>query len=627
MAVYFDPILGRLRMRDTAAAIGAAPNDATFITQTPSSGLSNEQALSSLATGYMKVTTATGVVSSQAAPIPIADGGSNATSFGTTNGVLYYDGTRFVNDADLKFDGTNLIIGGTVSLSQRASNILALASGDALEVPANVSVGTVINPQALLALSASPDPGTGDVYALFGQVAGTPTANTGNRVFGLSFSGFADTNFNYTNINGGLVGIQMAIQHRGTGTIELAYGAVVSGQATVNGGTINVLDQIYALGYDVSTGENIGEFHSVRGDMPRSSSSGGNPGGIITAADSFYASVRTVSAGAITEQGFYNTNTVGHNAFTDNGQTRYGWRIPAIPSSGAFTSPVTAGGWLAYNNATPTARDTIWWGSGRTAGIGASSATALLLTGAVTGSSSITATTTVTATTNVVGTVSVLTPLLSNNTASLLTVRGFDSIGLGSGQSILFRGGNGSGKLSNGGNMSHQMGALGTSGTIGTIKFYESDGTTEQLGFTENVGVVINEGGLSDIDTRIEGDTDANLFFADASADKIGIGRNNPTQKLGVDGNLALETAGNGLYVKEGSNARMGQATLSGGTVTVNNTSITANTRIFLTPDGGTLTNVGFVWVSARSVGNSFTITSSNVLDTSNVDWLLVEPA
>lgn len=47
---------------------GGAPTTATYITQTPDGTLSNEQALSALATGLMKVTTTTGVVSSVAAP-------------------------------------------------------------------------------------------------------------------------------------------------------------------------------------------------------------------------------------------------------------------------------------------------------------------------------------------------------------------------------------------------------------------------------------------------------------------------------------------------------------------------------------------------------------------------------
>jgi hypothetical protein len=69
-----------------------------------------------------------------------------------------------------------------------------------------------------------------------------------------------------------------------------------------------------------------------------------------------------------------------------------------------------------------------------------------------------------------------------------------------------------------------------------------------------------------------------------------------------------------------------GVATLAAGTVTVSESSITANTRIFLTSQntGGT---PGWVHVSARSAGVSFTITSSSGTDTSSVAYLLIEPA
>lgn len=89
---------------------------------------------------------------------------------------------------------------------------------------------------------------------------------------------------------------------------------------------------------------------------------------------------------------------------------------------------------------------------------------------------------------------------------------------------------------------------------------------------------------------------------------------------------LDVTTAGKGLRIKEGSNARLGASTLVGGTVVVSNTSVTANTRILITAQnaGGT---VGFYRVSARTAGTSFTITSSNVLDTSSVAWMLVEPS
>jgi predicted enzyme related to lactoylglutathione lyase len=93
-----------------------------------------------------------------------------------------------------------------------------------------------------------------------------------------------------------------------------------------------------------------------------------------------------------------------------------------------------------------------------------------------------------------------------------------------------------------------------------------------------------------------------------------------------IGGNVSLSTVGKGLYIKEGTNATMGSAVLVGGTVTVSTTKVTAGSRIFLSVDaiGGTL---GIVAVSARSAGTSFTVTSSNALDTSTISWLIVEPA
>lgn len=76
----------------------------------------------------------------------------------------------------------------------------------------------------------------------------------------------------------------------------------------------------------------------------------------------------------------------------------------------------------------------------------------------------------------------------------------------------------------------------------------------------------------------------------------------------------------------EGTNARMGTATLSAGTATVNTNVVTANSRILLTSqvDGGT---PGFLRVSARTADTSFTITSSSATDTSTVAWVILEPA
>lgn len=89
---------------------------------------------------------------------------------------------------------------------------------------------------------------------------------------------------------------------------------------------------------------------------------------------------------------------------------------------------------------------------------------------------------------------------------------------------------------------------------------------------------------------------------------------------------MSIATTGRGLRVAEGSNAKQGTATLVAGTVTVANTSVTANSRIFLTSqiDGGT---PGFLRVSARTAATSFTITSSNAADTSTVAYEIFEPA
>ena len=89
---------------------------------------------------------------------------------------------------------------------------------------------------------------------------------------------------------------------------------------------------------------------------------------------------------------------------------------------------------------------------------------------------------------------------------------------------------------------------------------------------------------------------------------------------------LALDQAGSGYRTKEGSNCKQGLVTLVAGTVTVSNTSVTANSRIFLTSQSGGGTP-GFLRVSSRVAGTSFTITSSSGTDTSTVAYEIFEPA
>jgi hypothetical protein len=93
-----------------------------------------------------------------------------------------------------------------------------------------------------------------------------------------------------------------------------------------------------------------------------------------------------------------------------------------------------------------------------------------------------------------------------------------------------------------------------------------------------------------------------------------------------MTGDISFTTTGKGIKLKDlaSSNARSGLSVLVAGTVVVANTSVTANTRVQLTSqvDGGT---PGWLRVSARTSGTSFTILSSSATDTSSVAWLLVE--
>ncbi|WP_399142146.1 glycosyl hydrolase family 28-related protein [Streptomyces sp. NBUA17] len=88
---------------------------------------------------------------------------------------------------------------------------------------------------------------------------------------------------------------------------------------------------------------------------------------------------------------------------------------------------------------------------------------------------------------------------------------------------------------------------------------------------------------------------------------------------------LNLGSAGGGIAIAEGANARMGTSTLAAGTVTVANTSVTANTRVlpFRQAAGGTLGHLSVT----KNAGVGFTITSSSNTDTSAVAWVLLEPA
>jgi hypothetical protein len=97
-----------------------------------------------------------------------------------------------------------------------------------------------------------------------------------------------------------------------------------------------------------------------------------------------------------------------------------------------------------------------------------------------------------------------------------------------------------------------------------------------------------------------------------------------PAGDVTATGNIVSSTAGKGLQIKSGSNARIGTGTFVAGSVGVLNTSITANTAIFLTTviPGGT---VGVPFVASKTIGTGFSVNSTSALDTSTFDYLLIE--
>ena len=96
---------------------------------------------------------------------------------------------------------------------------------------------------------------------------------------------------------------------------------------------------------------------------------------------------------------------------------------------------------------------------------------------------------------------------------------------------------------------------------------------------------------------------------------------------IGKGSGLILSIAGQGVHIKEGSNATLGTTSLTGtSSVTVATTKVTNSSRIFLTIQSGSGT-VGSPYVFARTASTSFNVRSTTVGDTSLVAWMIVEPS
>lgn len=104
----------------------------------------------------------------------------------------------------------------------------------------------------------------------------------------------------------------------------------------------------------------------------------------------------------------------------------------------------------------------------------------------------------------------------------------------------------------------------------------------------------------------------------------VGINTTPVTDQLEISGNMNLVTAGNKIKIATGTNASVGvSGAMTAGTITISTTAVTASSKIFLTyaTVGGTQ---GFLSVGTITDGTSFVINSSSALDTSTVNWWII---
>lgn len=148
---------------------------------------------------------------------------------------------------------------------------------------------------------------------------------------------------------------------------------------------------------------------------------------------------------------------------------------------------------------------------------------------------------------------------------------------------------------------------------------------------TGNGGSVTIAGGTS------SGGTAGEILFTTAGSEqvriktdgKVGIGTATPGEKLEVNGSiqattgdLKTATAGYGLAIKTGANAKIGTAQFTAqSVVTVNTTAVTANSLIFVTGQDG----VNSYAVQNKVAGTSFQIHHVGGNTTSLVAWMIVE--
>ena len=157
-----------------------------------------------------------------------------------------------------------------------------------------------------------------------------------------------------------------------------------------------------------------------------------------------------------------------------------------------------------------------------------------------------------------------------------------------------------------------------------TLDTYTSGGTLAADIATIEANITTINTSINTINTNITA-INTHLTSLDTSITGINSSIATINTTLGTKANSADVMLKADPRVVTGANKRMNFVVLVGGVAVVANTSVTLNSTIFLTSnaDFGT---PGFLRVSNRVIGTSFTIQSSNSLDTSVVAYVIFEP-
>lgn len=182
--------------------------------------------------------------------------------------------------------------------------------------------------------------------------------------------------------------------------------------------------------------------------------------------------------------------------------------------------------------------------------------------------------------------------------------------------------------------------SIGANGLVGSLSLFSGTAAKGKWLFTpvDNTGnttMTITNAAQGGAYTYTIPDAGASASFVMTAGAQTVAGAKTFTSDIGATtANVLINTAGKGIQIKEGSNARMGTATLSSGTITISNTSVTANTRIFVSRySPSTSTAIGILSVGTVTASTSFIINALKEADAtvqtndvSVVHWMLVEP-